>query len=65
MLNFKKIRPLGADFSHADKETDGRMDGQTCRAKGMTKLTKLFSLNTLWYRVHGSFNYIPHTGTHT
>ena len=65
MLNFKKIRPLGAEFSHADKETDRRMDGQTCRATGLTKLTKMSSLNMLKYRVHGSINYFPHTGTHT
>jgi len=24
MLNFNKIRQLGADLSHADKRTDGR-----------------------------------------
>jgi len=31
MSNFMKIRPVGAELSHADGRTDGRTDRQTER----------------------------------
>jgi hypothetical protein len=37
--NFMKIRPVGAKLFHADRQTDGRTDGQ----KDMTKLMSLFA----------------------
>jgi len=30
--NFIKIRPVGAEFLHADREIDGRTDRQTWRS---------------------------------
>jgi hypothetical protein len=36
--NFMKIRPVGAELFHADRQTDGRTEGQT----DMTKLTVTF-----------------------
>jgi hypothetical protein len=36
--NFMKIRPVGADSFHADRQTDGRVGGL---AHGKTDMTKL------------------------
>jgi hypothetical protein len=35
--NFMKIRPMGAQLLHADRQMDGRMNGQSGRQTDMTK----------------------------
>jgi hypothetical protein len=37
-----KIRPVGAEWFHADGHTDGRTDGQTDRQTDMTALIVAF-----------------------
>jgi hypothetical protein len=50
---FMKIRPVGAELFHADRQTDGRTDGRTDRQTGMvSRFSQFFerTYNALEYR---------------
>ena len=40
--DFMKMRPMGAELFHADRQMDGRTDRQTDRQTDMTKLIVTF-----------------------
>ena len=63
MLNFIKIRPVGAELFHADRKTDGEKDGRIWR-----KYPSLFAIlrSHIKTPLCNTFHFLPspHTTTH-